>query len=158
MKSAAIIEEIKHLSPDVFDNGGKTVIKHLFAEVERLESKKLPAARFNIVIAAIVFRDARRVGMPSIAICFNIDLSSRAIECEIKGVIASIGLNEFLSFGCQIQAPKLCPKQIFQRAVIIKIIDFDGIADLPPGCRNENQPPPAVARNGSGQLHNRAEH
>ena len=62
----------------VLNDGGQAVLDRLVIELRGIESQELPSAGFQVVIAAVIFGNPLRVGVPRLAIRFHVQFAASA--------------------------------------------------------------------------------
>ena len=88
-------------SPDFLHNRWNAILGHLLTKLIAIESQQIPAARFQVVISAIIERDAFGIGVPGVAIGFDVEVPFGTIEGEIERIVRSVGRNKFLTLGIE---------------------------------------------------------
>ena len=109
---------------DCFDYLRKAVFRHRFAYLHTIEPENLPSQRCQGVVALVVFGDTLRDCVPCIPVRFDIQFAIGTEERKIESVVLFVRKDVILSLGSYPQSPQRIPQRIFERAVVIEVVDF----------------------------------
>ncbi len=79
----------------------------------RVKSQRAPANSLQVIVSFIVGRDALLVGVPGIAVSFNVYFAIDAVNGKIEKVSFPLHFHHLLTLGTDLQSLKLHPQPVF---------------------------------------------
>jgi hypothetical protein len=92
---------------DVLSYRWDAIFRHLFLQVMRVKSQRAPANSLQVIVSFIVGRDALLVGVPGIAVSFNVYFATDAVNGKIEKVSFPLNFHHLLTLGTDLQSLKL---------------------------------------------------